>query len=174
MISFSAHADFNYEAELVVAYPTGIEDAKKFAIAYRQKDFDHEFQIGENTFKVSGQPESYSFAMVLEPNNLVRIMEFSKKQFETFEMEIGDYEIALKKKVLNNPVKGDYILSINNVDYFFQHNLAQITFVFNDEGIKEIEVDGMVASLGVNEAKDKCAEFEDGSEEKKECEYLNK
>lgn len=149
-------ADFDYTGQLKINYPTKTYRELEFTLAYRQFEYEHEFQVGKKVYKVGGQPESYSFALVLEPNNLVRVMEFSKKQIEGFELEIGDYEIELKKRVLSKPVKGDYILSVQNVDYFFQQNLAQITFKFNDKGIKEVEVEGMVASLGVNEQKLNC------------------
>jgi hypothetical protein len=166
IFSFMSYADFEYEGKLSVVYPAKTKDESDFNLAYRQKGFDHEFQIGKQTFKVGGQPESYSLAIVLEPNNLVRVLEFSNRQIETFHLDLADYNIRLKKKILSKPVKGDYILSIKNVDYFFQQNLAQITFKFDDEGIKGIEVDGMVASLGLNQAKSSCDESKEDCDDK--------
>jgi len=169
-LSFSALADFNYDGKLKVTYPSGQSVEKTFPLSYTQKDYDHAFQVGEHVFNVSGEPESYSIAMLLQPNNLVWVQEFVKGQFESFHLDLGEHKFKLVKKILNEPVKGDYILSINKVDYFFQQNLAQITFLFNEDGIEEIEVDGMVASLGLNTAKDICQDMEEGSDERKECE----
>lgn len=168
--SGTAFADFRHDGKLVLTYPTGQSTEHDLVLSYTADGFDHKFQVGKHTFNVSGKPESYSIAMLLQPNNLVWVQEFAKGQFETFTLDIGDYKFKLVKKILNEPVKGDYILSVNNVDYFFQQSLAQITFLFDDDGIKEIEVDGMVASLGINTAKNECEDMEEGSDERKECE----
>ncbi len=174
LISSSALADFSYDGKLKLTYPSGQSVEKSLPLAYTQQGYDHTFQIGEHVFNVSGEPESYSFAMLLQPNNLVWVQEFGKGQFESFQLDLGEYKFKLVKKILNEPVKGDYIFSVNNVDYFFQQNLAQVTFLFNEDGIKEIEVDGMVASLGLNTAKNACEDMEEGSEERKACEETNK
>lgn len=166
----SAFADFRHDGKLVITYPTGQSTKHDLVLAYTSEGFDHTFQVGKHKFNVSGKPESYSIAMLLQPNNLVWVQEFAKGQFESFSLDIGDYKFKLIKKILNEPVKGDYILSVNNVDYFFQQSLAQITFMFDDDGIKEVEVDGMVASLGINTAKNECDDMEEGSDEQKECE----
>lgn len=168
-MSFNAYADFNYDGKLKITYPSGQSVEKEMPLSYTQKGYDHTFQVGEHVFNVSGKPESYSIAMLLQPNNLVWVQEFAKGQFESFKLDLGDYKFKLVKKILNEPVKGDYILSVNNVDYFFQQNLAQITFQFDEKGIKEVEVDGMIASLGLNTAKNVCEDMEEGSEEKASC-----
>ena len=170
LTSFVAQADFNHKGKLTITYPTGHSTESELILAYTSKEFDHKFQVGKHVFNVSGKPESYSIAMLLQPNNLVWVQEFAKGQFESFSLDIGDYKFKLVKRILNEPVKGDYILSVNNVDYFFQQSLAQITFQFNEDGISEVEVDGMVASLGINTAKNECDELEEGSDEQKECE----
>lgn len=169
LLSTSTLADFNYDGKLTITYPSGQSVEKEMPLAYIQKNLRHTFQIGKQKFNVSGQPQSYSFAMLLQPNNSVWIQEFSKGHFESFQLELGKYKLKLVKKILNEPVKGDYILSVNNVDYFFQQNLAQITLLFNDEGIEGIEVDGMVASLGLNTAKNACEDMEEGSKERQAC-----
>lgn len=169
-MSFNALADFNYDGKLKITYPSGQTVEKEMPLSYTQKEYDHTFQVGEHVFNVSGEPESYSIAMLLQPNNLVWVQEFAKGQFESFKLDLGEYKFKLVKKILNEPVKGDYILSVNNVDYFFQQSLAQITFLFDENGIKEVEVDGMIASLGLNTAKNACEDMEEGSAERKECE----
>lgn len=174
LVSASAQADFSYDGKLKLTYPSGQSVEKDLPLAYTQSGFDHTFQIGEHKFNVSGKPESYSFAMLLQPNNLVWVQEFAKGQFESFNLDLGEYKFKLVKRILNEPVKGDYIFSVNNVDYFFNQNLAQVTFLFGDEGITEIEVDGMVASLGLNTAKNACEEMEEGSEERAACDETNK
>jgi len=164
------HADFNLEGALTLHYPTGSKKEIDMPIAYTGKEYEHKFKVGKMEYSVSGRPEKYSFALVLQKNNYMWVQEFSKGYFESFDWQIGDRKIRLYKQILSKPVKGDYILSIGEKDYFFQQNLAQLTFIFDEEGIKEIEVDGMVASLGLNKSKSACPEGEEppaeGCEEK--------
>lgn len=165
-----AQADFNLQGDLTLHYPTGSSKSLEMPIAYTSSEYDHTFQIGKAKYSVTGQPEKYSFALVLQKNNYVWVQEFAKGYFESFDWKIGDYDIKLYKEILAKPVMGDYILSIGDTDYFFSKNIAQITFIFDEEGIKEIEVDGMVASLGLNKAKDPCANKTDEEKaELKEC-----
>lgn len=170
-VSLPSFADFNIDGKLTLTYPYN-DDVKEipFPISYDHKDDDHSFTIGSHTFSVTGQPEGYSFALLLKDNNYVWLQEFSKKEFESFSLTLGEHKLKLVKRVLNKPVKGDYILTIDDVDYFFNNTLAQINFSFDDDGIAGISVYGMITSLGINKAKNPCDEFDKGSEEQKECE----
>lgn len=169
-ISAPSFADFNFDGQLKITFPSGAKKEMPFPLSYSQKDGKHIFVVGPNSFNVAGQPKSYSFAMLLKTNNYAWLQEFSNNQFKSFSLTLGEHKLALSKQILNEPVKGDYILTINDTDYFFQNRMAQINFIFNDDGIEEIEVDGMTVSLGLNKLKNPCHEFEEDSEERAECE----
>jgi hypothetical protein len=155
--TFGAHADFNIKGDLKVIYPTGQTKDVDMSLSYQASEYDHKFKVGKYEYSVTGQPERYSFALVLQKNNFLWVQEFTKGYFEGFEWTLGDHKLKLYKEVLAKPVMGDYILTIDDKDYFFQKRLAQLTVIFDEDGVKEIEVDGMVASLGLNKAKDaKC------------------
>lgn len=172
-ISSPSFADFNLDGQLKLKSPYGDKTEIPFPLSYSQKDDKHKFVIGPHSFNVTGQPQSYSFAMLLQDNNYVWLQEFSDKQFKSFALTLGEHQLSLSKRILNEPVKGDYILTVDGTDYFFQNKMAQINFIFNDEGIEEIEVDGMTVSLGLNKLKNPCHEFEEDSEERNECELDN-
>lgn len=173
-LSLPSSANFNIDGKLKLTYPYSDEVTEiAFPLSYRHTGDVHTFAIGPHTFNVTGQPESYSFALLLQDNNYVWLQEFSKKEFETFSLTLGEHKLKLVKRVLNNPVKGDYILTVNEVDYFFNNTLAQINFSFDDDGIAGISTYGMTTSLGLNKAKNPCDEFDKGSEEQKECELNN-
>ncbi len=173
LLSPFSHANFKLDGKLELTFPSGEVKKLDFPLSYVHENYEHTFVVGQHTFDVTGQPESYSFALLLKNNNYVWLQEFSKKQFKSFDLTLGDNKLKLVKRILKKPVKGDYILTINGKDYFFQHTLAQINFAFDDDGISEISVDGMVASLGINTEANPCEEFEEGSEERKECEFNN-
>ena len=164
MMTFSSVtiADFSLEGELKAVDPRGKVIKRDMPMAFKQVGDDFKFKIGKFEYKVAGRPEKYSIAIVLQENNFVWVQEFNKRPIKSFEWQLGDHNIRLYKEVLNKPVKGDYILAIDDKDYFFKNKLAQITFNYNDEGIEEITVDGMVASLGLNRAKNECEPKEDG------------
>ena len=172
--SSMSQASFEHVGKLVVGFESGQIKEQNFVLAFREKGDKNEFQIGKQKFVVAGKPDSYSLAMVLGENNLVWLNEFSGGYFKTFKLEIGSFTLKLAKKVYKDPVMGDYVLSINNVDYFFQSQVAQLTFKFGEKGIEEIEADGMVASIGLNTADpDDCNVYTEGSAAKAECEFLN-
>ena len=150
-------ADFALEGELTATDPRGKVIKRDMPMAFKTVGDDFKFKIGKFEYKVAGQPEKYSIAVVLQENNFVWVQEFSQKPIKSFEWQLGDHKIKLYKEILKKPVKGDYILAIDDKDYFFKNRLAQITFKYNEEGIEEIVVDGMVASLGLNKAKSECS-----------------
>lgn len=169
---FSLVAEFDLQGEITLVDPYNRTTSKPMSIAYSEETGQGYFSIGGARFKVSSQPEKYSVALVLQANNYVWIQEFSKRPIKTFEWKIADHTISLNKAILEKPVKGDYILTVDENDYFFSKKLAQITFTFNDEsGLEGIEVDGMTMSLGLNKAKsaNKCEEKTDDSEAADKC-----
>lgn len=147
-------ADFSLDGTLKAVDPRGSVIERDMPMAFNKSGDSYRFKIGKFDYKVPSRPEKYSIALVLQETNFVWIQEFNKRPIKSFEWNLGDHKIALFKQILKKPVKGDYILSIDDKDYFFRNRLAQITFIYNDEGIETIEVDGMVASIGVNRAKD--------------------
>ena len=167
-ISPLSQADFDLKGTLNITYANG--DTKKIdmPLAYKAEGYDHSFTVGKSVYNVSGQPEAYSFALVLQKNNLVWVQEFTKGYFESFEWNIADHKIKLRKKILPQPVMGDYILTIDGNDYFYSNKYAQLTFAFNDEGIDNISVSGMVASFGFKDMGDECATSSESEEETSE------
>jgi hypothetical protein len=143
------------KGKLTVVDPYNRTVTKPMSISYSEQGGKGFFSIGPARFKVASKPEKYSIAMVLMANNYVWIQEFSKKPIKTLKWEIADHVIELNKEILEKPVKGDYILTIDGNDFFFSKKLAQIEFVFNDEGLESLGVDGMTASLGLNKSKNK-------------------
>ncbi|GAB2992229.1 hypothetical protein [Psychrosphaera aestuarii] len=156
ILSSNSYAEFKLDGNLTVVDPYGKTHTKEMPMGFASSAEKQTFTIGPHTYKVPGQPEKYSIAIVLQDNNFVWVQEFHNKPIKTFEWQLGEHKISLIKEILMKPVKGDYILSIDDKDYFFNNRLAQVTFIFNEEGIENIDVSGMVASLGLNRAQDKC------------------
>ena len=120
LFSSSVWADFDYPGEGKVRYPTGLE--KPFAFGFGWNEADGKFKIGSKTYAMQ-LPESYSIAITLSKDEeQIWVQEFNNGFIESFNWQIGEHSLQLKKSKFKDPVKGDYVISLDNKDYFFARN----------------------------------------------------
>ena len=94
-------------------------------------------------------PESYSIAITLSKDEeQIWVQEFNNGFIESFNWQIGEHSLQLKKSKFKDPVKGDYVISLDNKDYFFARNNISITVKFNNDGIDRIAIDGVTKDMG--------------------------
>lgn len=147
-----AHADFNYVGKGKLRFPTGTETDLEFPLAATKINTGFSFKVGQQELEVAQVPEKYSIWFSMNKAHEVYVQEFASTYLQEFELQLGEYDITLKKKVLKpKPAKGDYVLSINNLDYFFTSNQGQIDILMNEEGIVAIEANGFAKDLGLSE-----------------------
>ncbi|MCF2857851.1 hypothetical protein L1286_10240 [Pseudoalteromonas sp. SMS1] len=145
--SDGAAADFDVNGSGVVTYPTGID--KSFDFGFGWKANDKKFRIGNKSYSMSQLPESYSIALTLSKDeSKVWIQEFNSGYIESFEWQIGKHKLKLSKREFSSRVKGDYILTLNNVDYFLSRNNVSIDVHFEESGIKAVRLDGVTRNMG--------------------------
>ncbi len=150
LLSAYTFANFDFEGKGKVTYPTGIIKAFSFGFAWDEQK--QEFRIGNKTYNMSDLPESYSIALTLSKDNQkVWAQEFNPGFIDSFEWQIGEQKISLKKKEFKVPVKGNYVLSLNKIDYFLVKNNISIKIMFNEEGIDNIKIDGVTKDMGAKE-----------------------
>ncbi|MDK1287034.1 hypothetical protein [Pseudoalteromonas umbrosa] len=148
-LSFSDHvlANFDLSGKGVVTYPTGI--TKDFDFGFGWQASDKKFRIGKKAYSMSQLPESYSIALTLsKDDSRVWIQEFNAGYIEAFQWQIGKNKLELAKKEFKNPVKGNYVLTLNNVDYFLSRNNVSIDVHFDDSGVKHVRLEGVTRSMG--------------------------
>lgn len=98
---------------------------------------------------MSSLPESYSIAITLsKDDSKVWVQEFNAGFIDSFEWHLGEQTIALRKKEFKVPVKGNYVLSLNNIDYFLVKNNVSIQIKFKEDGIDNIKIDGVTKDMG--------------------------
>ncbi|KTF16294.1 hypothetical protein [Pseudoalteromonas sp. H105] len=149
MFSSSVWADFDYPGEGNVRYPTGLE--KPFMFGFGWNEADGKFKIGSKSYAMQ-LPESYSIAITLSKDEeQIWVQEFNNGFIESFNWQIGDHSLQLKKSKFKNPVKGNYVISLDNKDYFFARNNISITVKFNNEGIDRIAIDGVTKDMGTKQ-----------------------
>ena len=115
---------FLLEGKLVVTDPYKKKHEKNMSIGFTDDGNVQKFIVGEHQYKVPGKPEKYSVAILLQDNNFVWVQEFHSKPLKSFTWQLGEHKISLYKEILRNPVKGDYILSIDDKDYFFNNRFS--------------------------------------------------
>lgn len=141
------YADFDFKGEGTLTYPTGADKAFTFGFAWNKQA--EKFRIGANQYDMSELPESYSVAITLSKDDAkVWIQEFNQGFISEFTWQIADHHIALTKKEFSGTVKGNYILTVNGIDYFFARDNVSITLTFDEDGIEGIKVDGVNKDMG--------------------------
>lgn len=152
LMCFCANADFNHTGIGKVIFPTGTQTELNFTLAARKTPNGYSFTAGQQELEVAQIPEKYSIWLSMNKDQLVYVQEFANAYFKEFELQLGDYEVKLRKKVLKpNPARGDYVLSINNLDFFFTSNQGQIDILMDENGITTIEANGFAKDLGMSE-----------------------
>jgi hypothetical protein len=148
--SHIAFADFNLPGSGKVTYPTGIEKSFDFGFAWQANT--QKFTIGKKSYSMDHLPESYSVAITLSKDDeQVWVQEFNNGFIEAFEWQIGKHAITLKKKKFSDPVKGDYVISLNERSYFFARSNASIIINFDESGIETIAINGVTKNMGTKD-----------------------
>ena len=150
--SLTCHADFNVPGSGLIRFPTGTETPLDFGFSFTQADYGYAFTAGKQEMDVSQLPEKYSIWLSLNKDNLVYIQEFAPAYFTEFEWQLDEHSIVLEKKVLSpKRALADYVLTINNISYFFKGKQGSIDLYFDDKGISEVETTGFVKDIGMSE-----------------------
>jgi len=150
-ISLTAQADFNAEGKGKLTYPTGTTADFAFGLSVKSLADGYLFKAGQQELEVSQIPEKYSIWLGLHKDQHVFVQEFARNYFETFEWQLGDHKIRLQKKVLSpKRAPGDYVLSIDHIDYFFQGKQGQIEILLDENGITAIEANGFTKDIGMS------------------------
>ncbi|WP_440053715.1 hypothetical protein ACSLBF_12505 [Pseudoalteromonas sp. T1lg65] len=147
-LSSLCRADFDFKGEGTLVYPTGVEKEFEFGFAWNKAN--GKFRIGENSYDMSELPEAYSVALTLSKDNTkVWIQEFNQGFIGGFTWQIGNHTITLSKTDFHSSeVIGDYVLSVDGIDYFFTRSNVSITLSFSQDGIDNVKVDGVKKDMG--------------------------
>lgn len=149
LVSTPTWADFDFPGQGKVRYPTGVEKPFEFGFAW-QSDAS-KFTIGKKSYDMQ-LPESYSIAITLaKDEQQIWVQEFNNGFIESFNWQIGEHTLQLEKRKFQDPVKGDYVISLDNKDYFFARNNISILVKFNEDGIDRVSIDGVTKDMGTKQ-----------------------
>ena len=141
-ISFVCQASFELPGSGTVTYPSGMK--KEFNFGFKWDKKNKQFTIGSQQYPMDQLADSYSLAITLAGDDqAVFVQEFAKGFISEFEWQIGPHTIKLVKERLDYPVRGDYILWVDQNNYFLKTGNPTIKFVFNKDGINYILPSGI-------------------------------
>ena len=140
-------ADFELPGTGTVTYPTGTTKTFEFGFKWDRKA--QLLTIGNKTYSMDQVPNSYSIALTLAGDDqAVYVQEFATGYISEFDWQIGNHRIKLEKKRFKRPVRGDYVLSVDNSSYFLAASNASVKLVFTDAGIDYIIPIGITKDNG--------------------------
>ena len=146
-ISPLSYADFDFKGPGELRFPTGVSDGFYFGFGWEEAA--KKFRIGPKQYTMSDIPDSYSIAITLSKDGSnVWIQEFYQGFIEEFQWQLGNNKLTLKKGDFGKSVKGNYVLTLNGTEYFFERNNISIDVVFDNADIKHIKLEGVIKNMG--------------------------
>lgn len=146
-ISFICQASFELPGSGTVTYPSGIN--KEFNFGFKWDKKNKQFTIGSQQYPMEQLPDSYALALTLAGDDqAVFVQEFANGFISEFEWQIGSHLIRLEKNRSEYPVRGDYVLWIDQYNYYLANGNPSIKLVFDKSGINYIIPSGITKDKG--------------------------
>lgn len=115
----------------------------QYGFGYTRIEGQYHFNAGEQSLTVSSLPQKYSLALILQNEDEVWVPDFINAPLIGFEFEISDFKLKLIQEPELKDGRGNYVLHYDGGRYRFNRGPGQINFMFNDEGIAQVEIKGM-------------------------------
>lgn len=143
LASQSALADFKVSGPLTLTTAAGEQQQTRFDFAFTSGAEGFVFQAGPQQLAVDEVPKRYTLSLVLHKNSEVWVTDFSKQPLTSLQWQIGPHLIKLYKQAQVPAQPGDMVLEVDGLRHFFiTKRPAQVHFLFNEQGIRELRVEG--------------------------------
>ena len=143
LFSATSHAQFDISGEGKVYLATGKSQEFDFGFSYFRQEGSYRFIVGRHTLTVQSVPQKYSLALILQNDEQVWVPDFINEPINGFEVTIDDYVIKLYQDSEATNAKGKFVLQLNDEQFHFSRGPGQINFLFTEDGIKDVRVEGM-------------------------------
>ena len=142
LFSAASHAQFDISGEGKVHLVTGKSQEFDFGFSYFRQEGSYRFIVGRHTLTVQSVPQKYSLALILQDEH-VWVPDFINEPINGFEVKIDDYTIKLYQDPEASNAKGNFVVQLNDEQFHFSRGPGQINFLFTEDGIKDVRVEGM-------------------------------
>ncbi|MDP5134491.1 hypothetical protein ORJ04_00835 [Rheinheimera baltica] len=143
LVSISSRAQFDITGEGKLYPVKGASQEFDFGFSYIRREGSYRFIVGRYNLTVQTVPEKYALALILQNDQHVWVPDFINEPLVGFELKIENYTIRLYQDTETNPDKANFVLQLNDENYYFSSGPGQINFLFSEEGIKDVNVKGM-------------------------------
>ena len=143
LLSPSTYAQFDIYGEGTVQLVNGNTQPFDFGFSYFRQDGQYRFIVGRYSLTVPSVPQKYSLALVLQDDKQVWVADFINEPLTGFDLELEQYQIKLYQDNSRENARGGFVLQLNNERYYFNRGPGQVNFLFNEQGIKDVRVEGM-------------------------------
>lgn len=143
LISPLSVAQFDISGEGTVFLSNGKSQPFDFGFSYFRQDGQYRFIVGRYSLMVPSVPQKYSLALILQDDKQVWASDFINEPINGFTLELDGHELALYQDTTAIKAKGHFVLELNGERFYFDRGPAQVNFLFTEQGIKEVRVEGM-------------------------------
>ncbi len=143
LLSPYSYAQFDIYGEGTVQLANGKTQPFDFGFSYFRQDGQYRFIVGRYSLTVPSVPQKYSLALVLQDDKQVWVSDFINEPLIGFDLELEQYQIKLYQDNSRVNARGGFVLQLNDERYYFNRGPGQINFLFTEQGIKEVRVEGM-------------------------------
>lgn len=143
VLSPTALAQFDIDGEGSLLLANGKTVEFDYGFSYYLQEGQYRFIVGRHSLNVPSVPQKYSLALILQQEKAVWVPDFINDPLHGFELTIDDYVIKLYQDDSARQAPGRFVVSLNGELFHFSRGPGQINFYFNEQGIKEVRVEGM-------------------------------
>ncbi|HEX5793858.1 MAG TPA: hypothetical protein VFY01_11320 [Rheinheimera sp.] len=136
-------AQFDISGEGKVYLVKGTTQEFDFGFSYFRQEGSYRFIVGRHSLTVHTVPQKYSLALILQDDEQVWVPDFVNEPLTGFELQIEQYHIKLYQDPAANNAKGNFVVQLNDEQFYFSRGPGQINFLFTEQGIKDVRVEGM-------------------------------
>lgn len=142
LMSTKVFADFSVEGKLALQFADG-QQQQAFPMQLIREQGSYIFSVGSQQTRLNAPLQKYSLALILQNDQDVWVTDFANQPLNGFTLQIAEYEITLRRDPQARAARGRYVVQLNDEIFYFSRGPGQINFVFNQQGIAEVQVKGM-------------------------------
>ena len=143
LTSTKVFADFSVEGKLALQFADGQQQQQIFPMQLIREQGSYIFSVGSQQTRLNAPLQKYSLALILQNDQDVWVTDFANQPLNGFTLQIAEYEITLRRDPQARAARGRYVVQLNDEIFYFSRGPGQINFVFNEQGIAEVQVKGM-------------------------------
>ncbi|MDX3772787.1 hypothetical protein QE250_01520 [Chromatiaceae bacterium AAb-1] len=137
-------AQFHLPGQVKLESAEGVTAEFPFGFSYIRQEGSYRFTAGSQHLTVSQVPQKFSLVLVPEPQQ-VWVPDLFHTPLKGFEWQLAEHHIRLfRDTVRDSKNYGAFVLLVNGERYLFHRGQGQIQFFFDEQGISEITVRGML------------------------------